>query len=314
MLSYNVWPAAGGALSLSVGKGFAPYGTDDPMSRPVVKFPTNHHLSQVLERFTLNAQYLAPSGLSLEAGLFSGGEPTGPYDFSNIESFGNSFAVRATQRLGAGVGPSAAWELSASYARIKEVHHATASVTHLVNAAVRHQQSYRGADVYGLVEASRSEVAGAASGYRALLAEAQLGLGRSRRHQPYLRVEWSTRPEYARAGLPGTADFYRYDHDHAEVLGATEWLIPTVGYSAELGRFPATVAPFLEVQYNRVRTARGAIDPRSLFGRDAFWSVSSGFRVQLGGSRMRMGSYGALDPMTAAMRPARGSAMAHHAH
>src|SRR5687768_17177992 len=42
---------AGGALdvSLAAGKGFAPFGTDDPMSRPFVKFPANHHLSQVLE-------------------------------------------------------------------------------------------------------------------------------------------------------------------------------------------------------------------------------------------------------------------------
>ena len=33
MLSWNLWEIAGGGLSLSAGKGFAPYGTDDPMSR-----------------------------------------------------------------------------------------------------------------------------------------------------------------------------------------------------------------------------------------------------------------------------------------
>ena len=43
MLSANVWRGAEGGLSISAGKGFAPYGTDDPMSRPGLKYPTNHH-------------------------------------------------------------------------------------------------------------------------------------------------------------------------------------------------------------------------------------------------------------------------------
>src|SRR5690606_31482985 len=43
MLTANLWNVGGGALSLSAGKGFAPYGTDDPMGRPALKFPTNHH-------------------------------------------------------------------------------------------------------------------------------------------------------------------------------------------------------------------------------------------------------------------------------
>jgi hypothetical protein len=37
-------------LSISAGKGFAPFGTDDPMSRPVLRYPVNHHLAQILER------------------------------------------------------------------------------------------------------------------------------------------------------------------------------------------------------------------------------------------------------------------------
>jgi hypothetical protein len=40
----------GGAVSLTAGRGFAPFGSDDPMSRPFVKYPVNHHLAQVLER------------------------------------------------------------------------------------------------------------------------------------------------------------------------------------------------------------------------------------------------------------------------
>src|SRR5690606_18761 len=55
MLSLNAWGAPGGSFSLSAGKGFAPYGTDDPMGLLALKFPTNHHLSQIFERFTVNA-------------------------------------------------------------------------------------------------------------------------------------------------------------------------------------------------------------------------------------------------------------------
>ena len=36
--------------SVIVGRGFAPFGSDDPMVRPFEKYPVNHHLAQVLER------------------------------------------------------------------------------------------------------------------------------------------------------------------------------------------------------------------------------------------------------------------------
>ena len=304
ILSFNAWDEPGGSFSLSAGKGFAPYGTDDPMSRPTVKFPTNHHLSQILERFTVNAVYLHRSGLSLEAGVFGGGEPEDPYDFSNIESFGNSFSARVTQRLGDGYGPFAPWEISASYARIEEEHHASTDVTHLLNAALRHEKEYAFGDVYALVEASRSEVLGAAEGYYALLGETRLGLGSQRRYQPYYRIEFSTRPEYARDGAPGTPGFFRYDHDHAAVLGASQWLINTIGYGVELGDGPVSVMPFVELQHSRVRPLRGDVEPEALFGRDEFWSATAGFRLYFGGGSMRMGSYGVLDSMSVAMRPA----------
>ncbi|CAN5854005.1 hypothetical protein BH11GEM1_BH11GEM1_19980 [soil metagenome] len=39
--------------SASAGRGFAPFGTDDPMMRPIEKFPVNHHLSPVAsQRFS----------------------------------------------------------------------------------------------------------------------------------------------------------------------------------------------------------------------------------------------------------------------
>jgi hypothetical protein len=144
MLSVNIWARDGGGFSVSAGKGFAPYGTDDPMSRPIVKYPTNHHLSQILERWTLNAVYASPQW-SAEVGVFGGNEPTSPWDFSNIESFANSWSARVTGRLGVGRMGFWPWEVSASFGHVKEEHDDGARVTHLFNAALRHEKIIRSA-------------------------------------------------------------------------------------------------------------------------------------------------------------------------
>jgi hypothetical protein len=296
MLSVNLPEVGGGALSLSGGKGFAPYGTDDPMARPVVKYPTNHHLSQILERWTVSAAYRR-DGWSLEAGVFGGAEPDGPYDFSNIESFGDSWSARVARRFGPGAGSMATWEVSASYGRVREVHHDEAEITNLYNAALRHDGRYSFGTLYGLVEGSVSDP-GSDDGYFSVLGETRLEI---RRHQPYARVELATRPEYARDGAAGTDDFFRYDHD-AHPIGATRWLIAAAGYGYGLTGYPVSARPFVEVQYHRASAERGGIDPEALFGTRGFWGLSAGFRVFLGGDPMRMGAYGVLDPMTAMHR------------
>jgi hypothetical protein len=306
MLSANAWDTPAGAVSLSAGKGFAPYGTDDPMARPILKYPTNHHLSQVLERWTVNAQVLTRSGLSVEAGLFGGAEPEGVYDFGNIRSFGDSWSARLTQRLGTGFGPFARWEVSGSYARVAEAHHGVKEVTQLANAAVRHSGATRLGSVYALAEASRSWPEGG-QGYHSLLGETRLGLGRGERHQPYYRAELATRPEYARAGAPGTPGFFRYDHG-AHAVGSTRWLINTVGYAYQTSGLPSSVRPFVELQHSAVSPGRGAVSPQALFGGRTLVSLSAGMRLFFGGGPMRMGSYGILDPMAAGMQPGAGSA------
>jgi len=293
MLSLNFWDVGGGAASISAGKGFAPYGTDDPMMRPVFKYPTNHHLSQILERWMLGGAYLR-SGWSAEASIFGGQEPVDPYDLSNIESFGNSWSVRLARRWGGGFGPTAPWELSTSYARVVEEHHDEEAATSLGNVALRHSRPYGFGHVYALVEASRSWPDGDEEGFWSVLGETQLDFGR---HSPYYRVEYATRPEYVREGPPGTDGFFRYDHD-SHPIGATRWLINTVGYGYTLTRLPVSARPFVEASHNRVRGERGRIDPDELFGTDSFWSISAGFRIFLGGGPMRMGSYGILDAMT----------------
>ena len=294
MLSWNLWNDGGGELSLSAGKGFAPYGTDDPMSRPGLKYPTNHHLSQILERWTLNAVWRL-GGWSVEAGVFGGAEPVGPYDFANIRSFPDSWSGRLTRRWSSGPESAAMWEASASYARVTESHHGHEETTRLLNGALRHAGPVGPGIFYALAEASGSEPEGS-EGYTSLLAEMSYDVNR---HQPYLRFEYATRPEYARLGLPGSNDFYRYDHaGHA--IGATRWLIATAAYARQLSAYPVSLRPFVEFQYHRVGAERGSVAPRGFPGMDSsFWVLSLGTRIFLGGGPMRMGSYGILDPMTA---------------
>jgi hypothetical protein len=295
MLSFNFWDVAGGALSLSAGKGFAPFGTDDPMARPVVKYPTNHHLSQILERWTVNASYLR-SGWSIEAGTFGGTEPDGPYDFSNIESFPNSWSARVARRF-EGSGTLAAWELSASWGHVVEEHDDAERGTRLLNAAVRHEHEHGWGGMYFLVEASHADPDFDANWW-SLLGEGQLEI---RGHHPYGRLELATRPEYQRGGAPGTDDAFRYDHD-AEPTGATRWFIATGGYEYQASTYPLGALPFIELQFANAANHRGDVSARELFGTTRLWTLTAGARLYFGGGPMRMGSYGVLDAMTDAMR------------
>jgi hypothetical protein len=293
VLSFNMPDVAGGALSLFGGRGFAPYGTDDPMGRPAVKYPTNHHLSQVLERWLVGAAF-ERGRWSVEASVFAGNEPTEPYDFSNYEGFGNSWSARLIHRLG-GTGHMAPWELSASFASVTEQHHDGDHTTELVNAYVRHARSYGFGRLYTLLEASlgmpRDEDE---EDLYSILGEAQLTRGP---HQPYVRLEFATRPEYARDGLPGQDDFFRYDHD-LRPFGATQWFIATGGYGFQATTLPFSIRPFVELNYHNVVNHRGNLAAQELYGSNHIFTFSAGARLFLGGGPMRMGMYGIRDPMT----------------
>lgn len=310
MLSVNWWDTGLGSFSLSAGKGFAPFGTDDPMARPSVKYPTNHHLSQILERFTLNGIWVG-GGWSLEAGVFGGTEPDGPWDFSNIESFPDSWSVRGVRRFGPKVMGQSAWELSASFAQV--AHHgdpghgeghggehqdddhgaaADEDPVDLFNTYVRFQNPVGGGDLYALVEYSQSTSPDDGD-YGSFLAEAAWRRGR---HTPYLRFERATRPEYVREGGTG-AGFFRYDH-HADPIGATAWSILSLGYGFEVTEGGISIRPFVEAQLFATAGEGGGLSAREILGDDRFAAVSLGARIFLGGDPMRMGMYGVRDPMT----------------
>jgi hypothetical protein len=89
------------AFSVTAGKGFAPFGSDDPMSRPFIKYPVNHHLAQLLERAILvGAAHAGP--VSIELARFNGDEPQGPTDLPNSGRLFDSWSGRLTGRFWTG--------------------------------------------------------------------------------------------------------------------------------------------------------------------------------------------------------------------
>src|SRR5207253_4465059 len=84
-----------GQLALAVGKGFAPFGTDDPMSRPPILYPVNHHLGQILER-AVGIAALRVGPVTAEIGLFDGDEPERPSQWPKVSRFGDSWSTRLT--------------------------------------------------------------------------------------------------------------------------------------------------------------------------------------------------------------------------
>jgi len=186
---------------------------------------------------------------------------------------------------------------------VRETHGPHDEITVLRNAALRHEASYGFGRFYGLAEASVSDPE-ERDGYFSLLAETQVGLGAASRHRPFYRVEFATRPEYEREAASGPG-FFRYDHD-AHAIGATRWLINTVGYGFDMTDLPVSARPFVEASHNRVQLERGPtrLEPATLLGARSFWNLAAGVRIFLGGGPMRMGTYGVLDPMTVSMREA----------
>ena len=281
-----VSPGADVRWSLFGGKGFVPFGSDDPMMRPFVKYPVNHHLSQLLERAMLTVAVRA-RGVTLEGARFNGDEPEGTGDWPNADRHLDSWAARATY------SPSPAVELTASAARVRSPEDAGGfGLDHRKEHAAVRFRRHAGVVRYALVELSRTgEYAGSERAYafRSALAEGEAHFARG---SVALRVERTDRPEEHRAGTPYRSIRPLLDFG---ILGITRWDVVTAqaaGRSVPLMRLRAR--PFVEAAHHRARARLRptAIDPAEWYGSTRIWMLSAGVRLDAGAMRPRMGYYG----------------------
>ena len=275
--------------SLALGRGFAPFGTDDPMMRPFVKFPANHHLAQVLERLVvIGAVRRGP--LVVEAGTFHGLEPLSPGGLGSLERFGDSWSGRVSLLPAGGVElqASRAWVVSPEMPRGEGPDQRKWSVSARFHGEVGERRAL------ALAEWSRTtEVSEGGEGPRdglswgALLAEAQLEMGVWR---PGLRVERTERPEGAR-----TFDPFRTPWPHADThrLGVTVWTTLSARLERDVSWQGLGVAPFGEVSFSRVsERGEGVFDPYEFYGGRSLWTLNVGARLSVGWHPPRMGRYG----------------------
>jgi hypothetical protein len=282
-------------ISVTAGKGFVPFGSDDPMSRPVLRYPVNHHLAQILERAVLIGGVRA-GPIVLESAAFNGDEPERPGQWPRVSGrFGDSWSLRLTLLPAAGI------ELSGSRAKVHSPEHRPGAGTDAWkwHAGIRLDRTLGPGRLYALGEWARTEEARGFLVFKSLLGEAAWTW---RRHRSYYRFERSDRPEDLRE-----LDLFRSVRPHLEnsILGTTRFTLHTLGYgfSFQAARDRLEVRPFVEGTAGRARSvAGGVLTPEVLYGKTSVRSLSIGVRVMWEMAGHRMGRYGALlDAETTAM-------------
>ena len=275
-------PARG--VSLTAGRGFAPFGTDDPMARPFVRFPVNHHLGQILERLVvIGAARRGP--VLLEAGLFNGDEPSDASDLGTPDRFADSWSARLTLLPAAGV------ELQGSYADVESPELPTGGGwdQRKLSLSARVERGLRAGALYGLVEWKRTTEVNdgeAVFSFGSVLAETSLAHAGWRGG---VRLERSDRPESDRIGA------YRTPWPHAElhVLGITRWTTATLMLERRLRLGLLRAAPFVEAAWAHVgERERGLFERERMYGGSSVRSLSAGVRLDAGHEHTRMGRYG----------------------
>jgi hypothetical protein len=272
-------------VSLTLGKGLAPFGTDDPMARPFEKYPINHHLAQILER-AVAIGALRTRRVIVEAGLFNGDEPESPGDVPNRKRYWDSWSARAT------LVPFPQGEIQTSYARVRSPENATGGGAdqRKQSASIRLEDVQRTG--YALVEWARTtDYVGSSPSFAftSLLAETWARYGWA---SGALRIERTTRPDESRL-----LDEFRtpLPAPDLSITGRSEWTIVTVRLAASrIVAKTLSVEPFTEVARIRFSPTLkpSGFDPAQFYGANRIWSVSVGAKLALGMSHMRMGRYG----------------------
>ena len=277
-----VLPIAGARTSLTVGKGFAAFGTDDPMHRPALKYPVNHHWAQIVERFvTIGAVEAGP--VTVEATLFNGDEPERPEQWPALERYGDSWALRTTVRPATGLG------LQVSRAHVASPEHRAGAGPDAEkwSASGLARVPLGGGRAYAFGEWAQTDEAGRR--FTSLLGEVEWQAGA---HRPYVRVERTDRPEEERQ-LDPFATVRPHLDDH--LLGITRWTILTAGYGVRVTVGTVVLEPVVEGAFARVRETTGALfDPVLFYGGDTVRSVTVALRVHWG-TAGTMGRYGVQD-------------------
>lgn len=292
-------PRGAGQVAFSLGKGFAPFGTDDPMSRPFLRYPVNHHLSQILERAVAIAQYRV-GPVTAEVSGFDGDEPTKPSDWPVLRTdehtwrFGDSHSARLTLQ------PAHHLEVQGSFAHVHspESRQGGALDANKQSASVRWQDETVSGERYAMVEWARSSEVAGFFVYHSVLAEAMM----SRQHwRLSYRFENTERPEEVR--LADRFRTLRPSPDNS-ILGISRWTLHTVHLAFDAmhtgSRFVAM--PFVEVTLGAVAAVGGGVfNPAQVYGSDRVRTLSAGLRVDFGMQHHRMGRYGIALPMDRGM-------------
>jgi hypothetical protein len=280
--------ARGWAAGVTAGKGFAPFGTDDPMVRPFVRYPVNHHWAQILER-AVAAANVRVGRVAVEGALFNGDEPERPSQWPNVERFGDSWSVRGF------VWPARGLELQGSYADVASPEHRPGAglQQRKWSASARWERPMGSVRTYALAEWARTEEAGGAFDYASVLVEGAAGVGR---HRVSYRFERTARPEEERL----FDDPFRSLRPHLDdnIVGQSRWTLHTVNYTVRVDVAGGSLAvlPFLEFTLGGVAGLGEALfDPASFYGTTDVRTISAGVRLDLGGTMHRMGRYGVID-------------------
>jgi len=275
-------------LSLYAGRGFAPFGSDDPMVRPFVKYPVNHHLAQILERvLVVGAARVGP--VIGEFGVFNGDEPLSPGSPPKYSRFGDSWSSRLT------LLPARYVEIAGSVARVKspEVPDGHGLDQNKSDVYTRYDRRTADSRLYGLLEWAHTKEH--ANGVISTSLTSWMGEAAAckRDIMAGLRIEGADRPEEERL-----ADPFRTPRPPSDLsnLGVSHWTSLTLAVSAPrllLKSFSAR--PFVEAAriYARPGDPPGLFDANLRYGSSSMWMYSIGVRLKVGTIHDRMGRYGA---------------------
>jgi hypothetical protein len=280
--------------SAAIGRGFVAFGTDDPMMRPFVKFPVNHHLGQVLERLVATGGVRFGAVLA-EASLFNGNEPSDPQDYGSLDRFADSWSARLT------LLPLPGIEVQASRAQVTSPEMPAGGGTdqRKWSASARYDRTHGAGDIYALIEWKRTTELDRGLelfSFGSMLAEASLARSGWR---PALRIERSERPEEERTFNPFRSP---WPHGGSHGMGLTRWTIIAGRLEKHFAARGMSAAPFIEASLSHVQeTAGGLFEPDLFYGSNRIRTLNIGARLRAGWHPWRMGRYGvAAGRMTAA--------------